>query len=330
MLIRSWKPVPVGAVLLAVFAVSVLIAAPAARPAVPAAVPEGMVLVKGGSFQMGNVLEEEGAGDEESPVHKVTLADFYMGKHEVTWGLWKKVYDWAVENGYEFENTGAIGSGAFDRNTGEVLSDPDDPDSPVVPNLVGEHPVMTVSWFDVVKWCNAYSEMEKRTPVYYTGSDHSTVVKTGTPLSKPAFVKWDADGYRLPTEAEWEYAAKGGHLVVGAGKKPPVYAGGDDPDAVAWYDKNSGSRTHPVGTKQANALGIFDMSGNVWEWCYDWYGPYTAVAKLNPHGAETGGGRVGRGGACGRDAGALRAAHRQIGFPGYAHGRFGFRLSRTR
>jgi formylglycine-generating enzyme required for sulfatase activity len=113
--------------------------------------------------------------------------------------------------------------------------------------------------------------------------------------------------YRLPTEAEWEYAARGGP----PGKQNFVYAGSDKIDEVAWYDGNSDRKTHPVGQKKANALGLFDMSGNVWEWCNDWFGDYSAENQRNPKGPDSGSGRVYRGGGWGINASYCRVAYRR-------------------
>jgi formylglycine-generating enzyme required for sulfatase activity/serine/threonine protein phosphatase PrpC len=129
--------------------------------------------------------------------------------------------------------------------------------------------------------------------------------------------------YRLPTEAEWEYAARGGNRSSGT-----KYSGSNDIGLVAWYDGNSGSRTHPVGQKQANALGLFDMTGNVWEWCSDWYGEnyYSNSPSTNPRGPSTGTYRVLRGSSWDADAGLCRVSIRLDLKPGYSTGIFGFRL----
>ncbi|MEN6423126.1 MAG: formylglycine-generating enzyme family protein [Smithella sp.] len=128
--------------------------------------------------------------------------------------------------------------------------------------------------------------------------------------------------YRLPTEAEWEYAAR-------SGGKSEKYAGGDDVDAVAWYFSNSGSRTHPVGQKQPNGLGLYDMSGNVWEWCNDWYGDkyYNQSPRDNPGGPSSGSSRVFRGGSWFNLAARTRAANRYWNFPDFRDLIRGFRLA---
>lgn len=125
----------------------------------------------------------------------------------------------------------------------------------------------------------------------------------------------------LPTEAEWEFAARGGMLSQGF-----RYAGSNDIDEVAWYDKNSGKETHPVGGKKANELGLHDMSGNVWEWCSDWYGDYPAEAQTNPAGPASGSFRVYRGGGAWHGAVYCRAAGRYRLPPALRNDRLGFRL----
>ena len=128
--------------------------------------------------------------------------------------------------------------------------------------------------------------------------------------------------FRLPTEAEWEFACRGGNNSLGY-----KYSGSDNIDNVAWYDGNSGDKTHPVATKSANELGIYDMSGNVWEWCCDWYGDYTSGALTNPKGPESGSGRVCRGGGWLDGARFCRSSYRLINFPTFRFIILGLRLA---
>ena len=175
-------------------------------------------------------------------------------------------------------------------------------------------PVEKVSWYDAVAYCNKKSQQEGLTPVYTINGKNVTA-------------NWSANGYRLPTEAEWEYAAKGGaasnSLAVNA-----IYAGSTNINDVAWYSGNSGSKTHPVGQKAANALGLYDMSGNVWEWCWDLYGSYSSGSQSDPTGASSGDKRVNRGGGWDSDGQDLRSAYRIYITPGNWGDILGFRVAR--
>ena len=131
-------------------------------------------------------------------------------------------------------------------------------------------------------------------------------------------------GYRLPTEAEWEYAARGGNKSRGY-----EYAGSSTVGDVAWYESNSESKTQEVGKKAPNELGIYDMSGNVWEWCSDWYRSYSSSAQTNPYNGTAGSHRVGRGGGWESIAASVRVAYRDYSSPTYADDYLGFRICRT-
>ena len=130
------------------------------------------------------------------------------------------------------------------------------------------------------------------------------------------------ENFRLPTEAEWEFAARGGTMSRGY-----KYAGSNNINEVAWYDDNSNSRTHEVKTKQPNELGLYDMSGNVWEWCQDWYGNYSSSAMSNPTGPSSGSSRVFRGGSWSYGAWYCRVSIRYFIDPSYGGSIFGFRLA---
>jgi sulfatase modifying factor 1 len=176
----------------------------------------------------------------------------------------------------------------------------------------GQRPVTGVTWSDAVAYCNWLSEKEGLTPAY-------------SGKGKVTTCDFAASGYRLPTEAEWEYAARGGPQSAGFS-----YAGGDDPNEVAWYGQNSSGMVQPVGLKKPNELGVFDMSGNAWEWCWDWYddGYYAASPADDPRGPLSGTVRARRSGACGEAQNALRVSFRSADAPSYA-GANGFRLVRT-
>ena len=161
-------------------------------------------------------------------------------------------------------------------------------------------------------------------PSYFKGNNQCPVENVSWNDSQEFIEKLNrltGKNFRLPTEAEWEYAARGGNKSKGY-----KYSGSNDADAVAWYEKNSGSKTHPVETKQSNELGLYDMSGNVWEWCQDWYGKYSSHSQSNPKGANTGSIRVLRGGSWFFKARSVRVSNRIINTPDYRNTNDGLRL----
>jgi sulfatase modifying factor 1 len=172
-----------------------------------------------------------------------------------------------------------------------------------------DYPVNMVSWYDAVEYCNALSRRDGLTPVYGGSGENITCDFT-------------AKGYRLHTEAEWEYAARGGQNNIDYRS----YAGSDSVDAVGWYSGNSDTTSHPVGGKQANDLGLYDMSGNVWEWCWDWYYRDSSGTINDPAGPALGSSRVARGAGWGSGADSCRSANRYYCSPGYRNTSLGFRL----
>ncbi|MDD3535783.1 MAG: SUMF1/EgtB/PvdO family nonheme iron enzyme [Candidatus Cloacimonetes bacterium] len=161
-----------------------------------------------------------------------------------------------------------------------------------------ERPVEQVSWYNAIEYCNRRSIIEELTPCYsygtYGANPDNWPAGWNTNRNNHINVNcdWTANGYRLPTEMEWMYAAKGGNRSQGY-----TYSGSNDVNAVARYDSNSGNTTHVVGSKLPNELGIYDMSGNVWEWCWDiWSNSYPSGSQTDPHGAASGSYRVLRGG----------------------------------
>ncbi len=269
----------------------------ASQPAHASRPLQGMIIVPGGTFQMGST-----SGDsDEQPVHAVTVSSFFMDETEVTYEKWTQVRTWGLTHGYTDLPAGGNGY-----------------------NGTTNHPVTQVSWYDVVKWHNARSEMEGLTPCYYTDANQTTVYRTGEIALVNGAVKGTANGYRLPTEAEWEYAARGGSRSQGY-----TYSGSNDLNAVGWYAGNAGSNTHAVKTKGANELGLYDMSGNVWEWVWDWYGTYPSTSQTDPRGPTSGSYRVLRGGSFNNYDLNCRVANRNNHLPTYRVSNLGFRSTRT-
>lgn len=275
-------------------------------------IPVGMVLVPAGSFTMGN-----SAGDvditDASPA-TITVSGFYMDINLVSFSQWQSVSLWAESRGYSFANP---------------------------QGKMANQPVENVDWYDAVKWSNARSVQAGLTPVYYTDAALTQVYTNGE--INAIYPNWSANGYRLATEAEWEKAARGGL----SGQRFPW--GNTISENLANYSGSTGSisydlgpngfnsastngsqpYTSPVGYFAANGYGLYDMAGNVFEWCWDWYG--TSLGQptaTNPTGASSGTNRSCRGGSWNNTAVYARCANRFNFFPTYADFNFGFRCVR--
>lgn len=266
-------------------------------------VPEVFVLIPAGTFQMGS---NEGYSNNK-PVHEVTITKpFYMGKYEVTQA--------------EYEKYCSYGSSSPSSSYGDG----------------DNYPAYYVSWYDALVYCNKRSMAEELTPCYsINGStdpaDWGDVPTSSNSTWNAVVCNWNANGYRLPTEAEWEYAARAEDNTVDS----LTYSGTSDVNKLgeyAWYSSNSNSTTHEAGTKLPNEFGLYDMSGNVWEWCWNWYtNSYDAEAEggSDPTGSSAGSDRVRRGGSWYFDSGDCAVSFRDYGSPSYRGRYLGFRVVRA-
>jgi formylglycine-generating enzyme required for sulfatase activity len=279
----------------------------------PPSVPTNMALIPAGSFAMGSDANE---GINEAPLHTVYVSAFYMDRYEVTKALWDEVRTWGLANGYT--------------------------DLPIGGAKATNHPVSSISWFDVVKWSNARSQMEGLTPCYTLGGE---VMKIGTSTPDCNFA---ASGYRLPTEAEWEKAARGGlsgkrfpwgdsitHSQANYSSEANPFIAYDLSPTRGYHPTyNDGVEPYssPVGSFAPNGYGLHDMAGNIWEWCWDWSLPtyYASSPSSDPRGPASGLSRVVRGGGWYDTAHYARTTSRAIAYePSYAFRLMGFRCARS-
>jgi formylglycine-generating enzyme required for sulfatase activity len=257
-------------------------------------------LIPAGEFMMGSPDNEKDAATDEKPQHRVRITrPFYCGVYEVTQA--------------QYEAVMGVNPSWFSAGGGGKQK--------VAGLATGQHPVERVSWLDAVTFCNKLSEREGRKPFY---------VINGTDVRVP---DWNGPGYRLPTEAEWEYACRGGTRTT------TRFSFGDDDAKLgdcAWFEEsNPQDRTQPVGRKRGNGFGLFDMHGNVWEWCWDWYdedyykrSPVDDPHQDNPRRDDKAAGRVDRGGGWDDEARDAWSANRDDSPPDSRGWDFGFRLVR--
>jgi formylglycine-generating enzyme required for sulfatase activity len=290
--------------------------------------PTGMVLIPAGSFTIGNHIVNNfyntATNDPDitdAIPTNVYVSAFYMDVNLVSSNQWATVYSYATGIGYTFANAGSA--------------------------KAGNNPVQTVEWYDCVAWCNARSVQAGLTPCYYTDAGLTQVYTNATGTS--VYLNMANNGYRLPTEAEWEKAARGGltgnrfpwgNIITEGQANYNAFPASYSYDLGPYsghntnFDTGAIPYTSPVGSFAPNGYGLYDMAGNVDEWCWDWYAapPYPAgspyLGGANPTGAATGSDRVLRGGYWNYYASFTRCAFRGGSVPAFAFSGFGFRCVR--
>ncbi len=276
---------------------------------------QNLVFVEGGSFIMGD--ESGGINIDDKPLHKITLNSFYISKFEVTVQEFK---DFVKVSGY-LTSTEITGEGCYIWMDNYWKHDEKTNYNNPGFLIENNHPVTCLNWWDAIKYCNWKSKKEGF-PVSYNESTGDLLDNKGNITTNVTKVK----GYRLPTEAEWEFSARGGKM-----SKNYSFSGGNSPELVGWISKNSGKRLHPVGTRIANELGIYDMTGNVWEWCTDWFGfdYYANSPEKNPYNVVRNYRQVIRGGGWGGYIPFARVSFRFAESPFERSNNIGFRVCRS-
>jgi len=274
------------------------------------AIPPGMALIPAGAFTMGDTLD----GMTDAVPVSVTVSAFYMDINLVSLAQWQSVYFWAKDHGYGFRIPYFVDGRA------------------------ANNPAQQMSWREAVKWCNARSQQAGLTPVYYTDAGLTQIYINGE--IDAVYANWNAKGYRLPTEAEWEKAARGGlsgqrfpwgntitENLANYGGMTATYSydlGPDGYNAAFTNGATAYTYTSPVGFFAPNGYGLYDMAGNVFQWCWDWYGtPY--AGGIDPRGPVSGGARVLRGGSCITSPSYCRTARRNPLPPAGVNPNVGFR-----
>ncbi|MDR2485655.1 MAG: SUMF1/EgtB/PvdO family nonheme iron enzyme [Treponema sp.] len=289
-----------------------------------------MVKIPGGTFTMGSPAGEAGR-DSDEVQHQVTVGSFYMSKYEVTAGEFRRfVNDTGYKTTAETDGGGLVSKGGkwvYDaeynwKNPGFAQND--------------TQPAVFVSWYDAVEYCNWRSRAEGLAPAYRIDKSRKDPNNQAPTEHEDAWrndrIRWTvtrdlaANGYRLPTEAEWEYACRAGTVTrYWSGNEEESLAGKANVADQTGKAKYSGwtavnirdgyAETAPVGSYAPNPWGLYDMHGNVYEWCWDWYGGYGSAAQTDPAGPSSGGIRVVRGGSWGDNGGGIRSANRGGNYP---------------